>query len=201
MTYLLSSAGALIVDRNAWHTRADQAWGDSQVWNSGASYKTQRDQNATDRDTWHTRADQAWGTSRVWSSGESWEAAYARVLPPAAVDELTASGGEFLYGGLQTYCAITVDRTGYWFVTGQATSITVSTGVLLRFTFNGVFLNDSYNWQASAGERIGTLLCGAARLISAGQQIVFAGDAGGSAARTGSHVMRAVFVPTQTYPH
>jgi hypothetical protein len=68
MTYLAGSVGSLITDRNTWHSRADQAWGTSRVWNSGSSFES-------DSLTWHGRADQAWGGARVWSSGESFESA------------------------------------------------------------------------------------------------------------------------------
>jgi hypothetical protein len=103
MTYLLSSAGALIVDRNTWHTRADQAWGASRVWNSGSSFETDSANNLANANTWQTRANQAWGSSRVWSSGESWEAAYARVLPPTGVSTP---------GTITTTASVTVSDSG-----------------------------------------------------------------------------------------
>jgi len=73
VTYLGASVAYLWSLVQTWTTRANQAWGDSQVWNSGVSYRTQRDQNAADRDTWAGRANQAWGATRVWSSGQSFE--------------------------------------------------------------------------------------------------------------------------------
>lgn len=39
---LLGQYNALVTDRDTWHTRANQAWGDSQVWSSGTPYSAQR---------------------------------------------------------------------------------------------------------------------------------------------------------------
>lgn len=66
MTYLAGSVQSLVTDRNTWHSRSDQAWGASRVWNSGSSFET-------DSATWHSRSDSAWGPSRVWNSGVSFE--------------------------------------------------------------------------------------------------------------------------------
>lgn len=66
MTYMAGSISSLVLDRNTWHTRADNAWGASRVWNTGVSFES-------DAATWHTRADQAWGDSRTWNSGTSFE--------------------------------------------------------------------------------------------------------------------------------
>jgi hypothetical protein len=119
VTYLASSAGALIVDRNTWHGHADQAWGTSRVWNSGSSFETDLANMTTDRNTWHSRADSAWGSSRVWSSGESWEAAYNRVLPPAS--QVLLAGGPWGNStdtgvGYITLGSLSLDRSGYWTV-------------------------------------------------------------------------------------
>src|SRR5215831_10201689 len=98
MTYLAGSVSSLVTDRNTWHSRADQAWGSSRVWNSGSSFETDLAAMTADRNnwqsssnTWQGRANQAWGTSRVWNSGESWEAAYNRVLPYAGPYDLNVS--------------------------------------------------------------------------------------------------------------
>jgi hypothetical protein len=65
MTYLASSAGALIVDRNTWTSRANQAWGPSDVWNSGNSWE-------------YLTGYHGW-VGRTYNVGESWETAYNRV--------------------------------------------------------------------------------------------------------------------------
>jgi hypothetical protein len=116
---------------------------------------------------------------------------------------LTATGGEMIYSGLQNYCAITVNRTGYWYAIGTIRSITVVSGILLRFNYPGGYHPDAYNWRPGdpPGDQFGTLLVSTPAFATTGQQIIFAGDAGGSAARTDQHFMRAIYIPTQAYPH
>jgi hypothetical protein len=65
VTYLASSAGALIVDRNTWASRANQAWGPSDVWSSGNSWE-------------YLTGYHGW-VGRTYNVGESWESAYNRV--------------------------------------------------------------------------------------------------------------------------
>lgn len=195
MTYLGASAAALATDRNTWHTRADQAWGDSRVWNNAISFEA-------DRNYWKNTV--AHGDADVWNT--RYNAGYAQATtdkqPPATVVEATANAGEFLYSAVQAYCSVAVPRTGYYFAVAQATSVTTSAGILLTFMWNNSYLGDQYNWNPPTNnERIGTLICATPRLITAGQSITFRGDAGGTAARTGTHTLRAVFVPTQAYPH
>jgi hypothetical protein len=84
VTYLASSAGAIITDRNTWRTNANTAY-DSGVWGSGNHWHTNANtayQSGTwgSGNTWHYNADQAWGPSRVWSSGNSFETNYNNQL-------------------------------------------------------------------------------------------------------------------------
>jgi len=58
MTYLAGSVTSLVTDRNTWHSRADQAWGASGIWNSGQSYQVDRNA-AYDGGTW--------GVGNLWS--------------------------------------------------------------------------------------------------------------------------------------
>lgn len=155
MTYLGGSVSKLVIDRNTWHSRADQAWGTSRVWGSGSSFEqdsatwhARADQAwgasrvwnsgssfEQDSATWHARADQAWGPSRVWGSGESWEAAYNRVLPPAAVVHLAAQVGYGTQGNdgwaNNWQLSLTADRSGQWLVVGRASRSTYNSGVML----------------------------------------------------------------------
>jgi len=80
VTYLAGSVASLVTDRNTWHSRSDQAWGSSRVWNSGSSFETDLSNMTTDRNTWQSRANQAWGPSRTWNSGNSFETNYNNLL-------------------------------------------------------------------------------------------------------------------------
>jgi len=122
-----NSGSSFETDSQTWQGRANNAWGTSRVWNSGSSFETDLANMTTDRNnwqassnTWQSRANQAWGASRTWSSGESWEAAYNRVLPPAAVIHLSSTGGTGSGSdGWQFACSVTIDRSGYWVCTAM----------------------------------------------------------------------------------
>lgn len=194
MTYLASSAGALITDRNTWHSRADQAWGSSRVWNTGSSFETDLAAMTTDRNTWHTRADQAWGASRVWNSGESWEAAYNRVLPPAAPVTRTTSGS----GGNGTIMSTTTDRAGYWVAMFNGSVAAGASANPVVYAMTGA-LTDSGQMDAS-----GTATLGGDIGLTAGPTFCAAGAAVSITCNDQGNISGAltlVFIPTQAYPH
>jgi len=129
MTYLASSAGAIITDRNNWHTNANTAY-DSGVWGSGTHWQSRwsttntdlanmtadRNNWQTSSTTWQGRANNAWGSSRVWNSGESWEAAYNRVLPAPLTRLTVGLGNVALTGTFQQVGTVTLTRTGNWHI-------------------------------------------------------------------------------------
>lgn len=185
VTYMGGSVALLATDRNAWHARADSAWGSSRVWNSGSSFET-------DSATWHGRADQAWGSSRAWSSGESWEAAYTRVLPPASAIHLAANGNCNADGVYHNPVAtLTLDRTGYWTLVWRAGQ--GATGM------DG-YVGGALTVQSSGTPTAGTLgAVDGPTLRNVGTQVTIAINASGGGFRTG--YIDAYFQPTQANPH
>jgi len=203
MTYLGGSAAALATDRNAWHTRADQAWGSSRVWNSGSSFETDSANNAAASSTWQSRANQAWGASRVWNSGESWEAAYTRVLPPAAPIVLSATNAGVSGTSSGTLCTLTVNRAGYWMCSfkgawgGNASDGPVST----TLTLGGVGAVDAQTGDAAGSGNSNwpmSLTDTTPRLLANGAAVTVTYSLAGG---TVSGTVYAVFVPTQANPH
>lgn len=217
MTYLASSAGALITDRNAWHTRADQAWGSSRVWNSGTSFESALATMTADRNAWQTNANNAWGLSRVYGSGESWEAAYNRVLPPTgdvfangtcSINPLTGSFQSVAVtessdaGGLVTVSGvtITISKTGnYVFAAMLNGSYGVGNGnVDLRLLINGSPTATHGNgglrgWAIDYYYHLGP--------ANAGTTIQVQGTGTGGTTTNVGGTWELVFIPNQSYPH
>ena len=137
MSFLGGSVAFLWGLVNTWTGRANNAWGSSRVWNSGASWESAYNSEVTayngmvaDRNTWQANANGAWGASGVYGSGESWQAAYNRVLPPAGVVHLSASspvsGGSDGWTG--NLVDIATDRDGQWLVIAHALAGGVAAG-------------------------------------------------------------------------
>ena len=217
MTYLASSAGALIVDRNAWHTRADSAWGSSRIWNNGSSFEADLAAMTTDRNTWQSRANQAWGASRTWGSGESWEAAYNRVLPPTG--DVFANGTVALNpmtGAFQS-CALTEsnDPSGLTSVAGSVITLSKTGNYVIACKLSGSYgvgngdvnlrllvngsptaaqqVQGARGWAIDYYYRAGTLAAGATVQVQA------FGTGGTTSPVNGSWEL--LFIPNQTYPH
>lgn len=205
MTYLASSAGALITDRNTWHTRADQAWGASRVWNSGSSFES-------DSATWHSRADQAWGASRAWNSGESWEQGYNRVLPAGSgvtpVSVSNSSGGGSFSGGSLSFPGVTLNRVGRWVVIAQFIINSGSHPTNDAQPNAALLLNGSTTVNIPnidiAGNVSRTTTYQIAGLVTANavtDTIVFNISPAPADGSYASSAITAYFVPTPTYPH
>jgi hypothetical protein len=203
MTYLLSSAGALITDRNTWHTRSDQAWGSSRVWNSGSSFETDSANNAASSTTWQGRANNAWGTSRVWNSGESWEQAYTRVLPPAVAVVRTNTNAGVSGSTSGTLCSLTTDRAGYWMCSFKgAWSGNASDGpVTTTLTLAGVGAVDAQTGDAAGSGNSSwpmSLTDVTPRNVGSGATVTVTYSLAGG---TLSGTLYAVFVPTAGAAH
>jgi len=214
VTYLASSAGALVVDRNNWHTNANTAY-DSGVWGSGTHWQSRwsttntaltnmtadRDNWQSSSNTWQSRANTAWGASRVWNSGESWEAAYNRVLPPASPAILSTAFSGSTPTSMQDVAVLTVNRTGYWILTALIGSLSLSTNtdVGLRFRYGGSF--GAQGLLAFKGPVATNVGWGAddPQLVTNGTQVAFQINASSSQPYSGG-TFKAVFVPTSTYP-
>jgi hypothetical protein len=147
MTFLASSAAALVGQANTWQSRANQAWGSSRVWNSGSSFETDLSSMTSDRNTWQSRANNAWGPSRVWNSGSSFETLYnsagaaprslsygtATGLAGSTLSGLTSNGGLTFFDGSGR---VSIPKTGYYQISaygrwsaqnaGQSVSLTMS---------------------------------------------------------------------------
>jgi len=235
MTYMAGSIGLLVTDRNTWHSRADQAWGATRVWNSGSSFETdsstwhsRADQAwgasrvwnsgssfETDSATWHSRADSAWGTSRVWNSGESWEAAYNRVLPPAAPGDHLSASGTFNRNATvwQPGPSLTLDRTGYWVIVAGSNCIDPTNGNNdhngLQLLIGGSLVysggtdipSNQNNWSPWGGMRASAPVQYGS--WNSGTVITTNGQAGdnNNNARNSTIYLDAFFCSTQTYPH
>jgi len=214
MTYMGGTVAALVADRNAWHTRANQAWGTSRVWNSGSSFETDLAAMTADRNawqassnTWQGRANQAWGPSRNWSSGESWEAAYNRVLPagsgasPVILDVTSGFTESNANSSYKQFFAWTIPTTGYW-------------SIHLEYSYdNGAGQSDLYTrWQGPDGSltvdtpyvwtsRTGVLQANYTLAWGAGGIVRYQARSTNGGPYLARHGCTATFVPTPTYPH
>jgi len=204
MTYLAGSVSSLVTDRNTWHSRADSAWGTTRIWSSGSSFETDLANMTTDRNNWQANANSAWGASRVYGSGESWEAAYNRVLPPAAVTHLAASiaipnGGDGFSTGILT--SVTINITGQWVLVGRADVHGPASGIQL-FRNGGQIGGGGYYWHLdSSGAVVGSPQAGCFV-----QMACNSGDTIGVRPATasfggGSVYVDAWFIPVQANPH
>lgn len=122
MTYLGASAGALVVDRNAWRTNANTAY-DSGVWGSGTHWQsrwsttnTDLTNMTTDRNYWKTTV--AHDDPNVWTN--RYNAGYAQATTdkqPAPLTRLTVGLGNLaLTGTFQQVGTVTLTRTGNWHI-------------------------------------------------------------------------------------
>ncbi len=112
MTYLAASAGALVVDRNTWHTRADTAYGVSRVWSSGSSFETDLGTMTSDRNYWKTTV--AHDDPDVWTNRYNAGVSAANAALPAAYQLAAAVNSNSYTTAETTLRTITVNRTGYW---------------------------------------------------------------------------------------
>lgn len=145
MTYLASSAGALIVDRNNWQSssntwqgRANNAWGTSRVWNTGASFETDLANMTTDRNTWRTNANTAYD-SGTWGTGTHWHTRHDNLLnglggSPQVVSAGVSGSG--LQTGFGTRGSIAIPKTGYWLIYARI-SLSVGNHMTIRLLENG----------------------------------------------------------------
>ena len=229
MTYLASSANALIVDRNNWHTssdnwqassntwqgRANSAWGTSRVWGSGTSFESDLAAMTADRDywysqsgswqsqaaTWQGRANSAWGPSRVWGSGESWEQAYNRVMPANLTVYSVGVPATNCGGADHQIAALTVGITGQYMVSFLTCLNGSGTGT--------GWCNFKVNVGATQIIFITTAISSSAvpsrggaywqGAISAGTVVQLTAGNGGTS--TGEGGLVAAFIPTPSQPH
>lgn len=229
MTYLGGSVAYLWSQVNLWQGRANQAWGTSRNWSSGASWEQnyldevaaynsllgsynalvsqyntllgQYNQAAADRDTWANRANQAWGPSRSWSVGASFEASYPADLTVYSV----GVPGQNCSGGDHEIAGFTVGITGQYMV-----SFMVGLNPAQPSGANNQWCNLKVN-VGGVGQVmfITTALSGVSLVsrggaywqgaISAGQRVSL--TAGNSGSSTGEGGLVAAFIPTKAQAH
>jgi hypothetical protein len=205
MTYLGGSVAALATDRNAWHSRADQAWGSSRTWNSGSSFEAELSAMTSDRDIWHSRADNAWGSSRTWASGESWEQAYNRVMP-ASDTLLSNTQAHNTTGAATGLQQLTLNRSGIWDISIVLSGTYVQNaqgGPFLRVHVTGLASQDyQQRHDCSAEDVNGEFSFGfhVSGQYSSGQSIALQLDSW-LLTLNSTGVISAHFVPTPAYPH
>lgn len=207
MTFLGSSLAWFVSLKNTWEGRANQAWGPSDIWNTGAAWETmygtsQSDLAAmtADRNTWQGRANNAWGASRVWNSGPSFESQ----LPPGAVAVLTASaavpaGADGWTGNLTS---VTLNRTGQWVIMAFANEGTYAAGARIADAggtpignYNGWFFGLDQPNTTGGSPRAGDYLQGS---YANGTVLHVQGYRAGSTGNTAE--IRAYFIPTLANP-
>lgn len=231
MGYQGSTLAAIVTDRNLWTTRANNAWGSSRVWNSGASWETNYgaevtlyNNMVTDRDLWTTRANTAYD-SGVWGSGTLWSTRYnnsyagafdtARIAPSANFN-LTGTAAVMNFNSTVTNgTACSADPTNKRINFTRTGKYAVN--FLIRATMNtggtdgtaNVYLrrNGVNTWVPTAQgiRRDGSSIISVSLLVdlSAGEWIDAYGDIGGGTAATlgTQSYLEAAFIPTPTYPH
>jgi hypothetical protein len=169
----------MVVDRNLWKARADQAWGASDVWNSGTSwesaYATSQAALAamtTDRNTWQANAGQAysngvWGsgslwsalagqayTGGVWGSGSLWSAvATGKTTSTVSTTSFTSRTGMTNIATWLEVGSLTAPRTGHCLIHGmQRIGFSVSGAALARIKINGAVVATSPLQSSASGD-------------------------------------------------
>jgi hypothetical protein len=202
MTYLASSAGALITDRNTWHTRADTAYGASRVWSSGSSFETDLTNMTNDRNYWKTTV--AHDDPNVWTNRYNAGVSAANAALPAAY-QLTAVVNSNSYTTTETTLrTITVNRTGYWWA--ACSLINADGGTVanctarLRMAGTQIAVVTFFNF-VNGGAGSGLVSTSTPVLVSNGQTIILtAQQSSGSVPSVSSALLVAGFVPTPSYP-
>jgi len=226
MTFLASSAAALVSQINTWQSRANNAWGSSRVWNSGSSFETDLGTMTTDRDTWHSRADQAWGPSRVWNSGSSFETLYNSATPgPRSLSYATCTGlagttlsGLTDTGGLGFSLSsgrLVIPKTGYYMIAAYGRWAAQNAGQTVGLTLSHLNSGGSdIGWSGFIGVTSAQSVAnngnnGDGSYHDQGVHVLGAFNAGEMVRVTDQHSwggvssfdLRATFVPTPTYPN
>jgi hypothetical protein len=214
MTYLASSAGAIITDRNTWRTNANTAY-DSGVWGSGTHWQSRWSTTngdltnmTNDRNYWKTTV--AHDDPNVWTN--RYNAGYSQATTdkqPAPLTRLTVSLGNLgLTGTFQQVGTLTLTRTGQWHISwqnsmGDGSSIndwaymelqnfsaggTVLSAAMCRMRYGGI--QSTPGSQATGVFNSGTVIRLYARL----------GSGSGNWSIDGNGQMIASFVPTPSQP-
>jgi len=213
MTYLASSAGAIITDRNTWRTNANTAY-DSGVWGSGTHWQsrwsttnTDLTNMTTDRNYWKTTV--AHDDPNVWTN--RYNAGYSQATTdkqPAPLTRLTVGLGNLgLTGTFQQVGTVTLTRTGNWHISwvnslGDGGNIadwaycelqnfsaggTVLSASMGRMRFSGV--NVTIGGQATGVWNSGTIIRLYARISGSGNWSI-----------DGNGQLIASFIPTPSQP-
>jgi hypothetical protein len=229
MTNLSSSLAAIVLDRNTWHLRADQAWGSTRAWNSGTSFESAYNAEVTlynnevaaynteyanARDTSAGTHPSGWASGQLWSTTASqWQtqynnevAAYNAGIPPAATVTIAGTVISTTFGAITETVMMrcTADRSGNWFVSywGHANGSDSTNHADCNLYANGVSQGTrTTNWPVTIAERVVANFAGPF-FLSAGQ------SAEARLIKTGAttltvdvQAMLMVFVPTQANPH
>ncbi len=202
MTYLAASAGALVVDRNTWHTRADTAYGVSRVWSSGSSFETDLGTMTSDRNYWKTTV--AHDDPDVWTNRYNAGVSAANAALPAAYQLAAAVNSNSYTTAETTLRTITVNRTGYWWaacsVINADGGTTANCTARLRMAGGQVAAVTWFNF-VNGGAGSGLVATSTPVLISSGQTITLtAQQASGSVPSVSSALLVAGFVPAPGYP-